>query len=62
MNKEIYKVYPHNPPHLFISGAKYFTTGATYLKKPFLKLWEAKIHLLKSIIKGCEGHNWISVK
>ena len=60
MNQDtIYKIYSHNPPHLFVSGVKYFITGATYLKKPFLRLSEAKLYLLKSIRKGSEKYKWI---
>ena len=59
MDKEIYKVYVHNPPHLFIPSAKYFITGATYLKKHFLTSEESKEKLLSSIMKGCEKYGWV---
>ncbi len=59
MQGEIYKVYQHNPPHLFIPNAKYFITGATYLKKDFLASENGKIKLLDSIKKGGEKYLWI---
>ena len=59
MDKEIYKVYAHNPPHLFRPNAKYFVTGATYLKKHFLASESSKTRLLFSINKGCEKYRWM---
>ena len=59
MQVENYKVYTHNPPHLFIPKTKYFITGATYLKKHFLVSEEGKVKLLGSIKTGCEKYCWI---
>ncbi len=58
MENVIYKSYPHNPPHLFRQNAKYFITGATYLKRRFLSQPECKLHLLHSITKGCKKYDW----
>jgi len=54
MNDEIYKIYKHNPPHLFKPESKYFVTAGTYKKKFLLKRDDAKERLLKSLFKGCE--------
>ena len=58
MQEETYKVYKHNPPHLFIPNTKYFITGATYLKKGFLASKEGKTRLLNSIKRGCKKYHW----
>ncbi|MCJ7458917.1 MAG: transposase [candidate division Zixibacteria bacterium] len=57
--EETYKVYAHNPPHLFRPSSKYFITGSTYLKKHFLTPESSKRRLLDSIVKGCEKYNWV---
>ena len=54
----IYKTYKHNPPHLFVKGAKYFITTATYKKKRFLKKSGVKERLLLSLQKEFYKHNW----
>ena len=59
MDEEIYKVYEHNPPHLFKPNAKYFITGSIYLKKNFLNPKESKARLLDSIIQGCKKYGWV---
>jgi len=59
MDKEIYRISAHNPPHLFRPNAKYFVTGATYLKKLFLASKNIKTKLLTSIKKGCEKYSWV---
>jgi len=59
MEDIIYKLYSHNPPHLFKQNAKYFVTGATYLKKKFLIHPESKLQILYSITKGCKKYDWL---
>jgi len=36
MSGELYKVYPHNPPHLFCPQAIYMVTAATLRKRHLL--------------------------
>lgn len=55
---EKYKTYKHNPPHLFRSNAKYFITGSTYQKVPYLRSDRAKQRLLKSLFKGFTDYDW----
>lgn len=55
---ENYKIYQHNPPHLFRSNAKYFITGSTYEKVKYLKSNDAKERLLGSIYKGFNDNHW----
>ena len=33
---DIYKVYPHNPPHYFVPNAIYMVTGSTLYKKALI--------------------------
>lgn len=55
---EIFKKYQHNPPHLFRSNGKYFITGATYKKKPYLKLDEVKEKTAEYMFKNFEHFGW----
>ena len=55
---EIYKLYKHNPPHLFRENAKYFITGAIYQKKPYLIEKRAKQRLIESLYKGFTDSHW----
>jgi len=56
---EEFKRYAHNPPHYFKTGAKYFITASTYLRKDFLSMNEAKSILLQSIKKGFSKYSWL---
>jgi putative transposase len=56
--KIIYKIYSHNPPHLFIPNAKYLITASTYLKRHYFKDDPAKEIVLNSIIKGFSDLDW----
>ncbi len=58
MEDIIYKEYKHNPPHLFIPNCKYFITGATYQRKPYLINDESKFALLSSIKKSFTDYKW----
>ena len=57
--KEEYKIYHHNPPHLFIPNAKYFVTASTLGKYPYLKSDEAKEAAEKYLVKSLDSFNWI---
>ena len=54
MTEEIYKIYKHNPPHLFKPNSKHFITAGIYKNRFLLKNDEPKKRLLKSLYKGCE--------
>ena len=53
-----YKTYEHNPPHLFISNAKYFITSSTLGKYPYFKTDDAKWPLLDYLTKSLTHFNW----
>ena len=52
------KKYKDNPPHIFISGAKYFITGATYNKIKYFKSIEAKEAIKKYMLKSFSHYSW----
>ena len=54
MPEELYKIYKHNPPHLFRPNSKYFITAGIYRKKILLRSDESKERLLKSLSRGCK--------
>ncbi len=56
---EIYKEYPHNPPHLYREDSKYFITATTYKKNHYFITDESKQILLDSILKTFSKFNWI---
>jgi len=56
---EIYKEYPHNPPHLFRKDSKYFITAATYKRIRFFQTDQFKQILLDSILTTFTKFNWI---
>ncbi|RPI13299.1 MAG: hypothetical protein EHM58_18765 [Ignavibacteriae bacterium] len=58
MEELIFKIYKHNPPHLFVPNSKYFVTGATYQRKHYLINDESKFALLSSIKKGFSDLDW----
>jgi putative transposase len=64
---DIYKPYPHNPPHWFVSNAIYMVTGSTLYKKPFLDKEEKRANFLKTLfersnILGWVLHAWVVMK
>lgn len=44
--------------HLFRSNTKYFITGSTYQKVPYLRSERAKERILKLIFKGFTDYEW----
>ena len=56
--EEVYKIYSHNPPHLFRPYAKYFNTGATYEKKHYIKTNAAKIKVMEYMFKSFQHFGW----
>jgi len=58
MNKE-FKVYKHNPPHLFVADATYMVTAATYRKEKFFKTEEFLELLLSTIFYYFKKYEWL---
>lgn len=53
-----YKIYAHNPPHLFVPNAKYFVTASTLGRYRYLKSEEAKWAALKYLTKSLDHYKW----
>jgi putative transposase len=58
MEEETYKVYPHNPPHLFINGSVYMVTGATLSKAPILKTDRHKSSFCDTLFERAKVRGW----
>jgi len=58
MSEEIYKIYPHNPPHLFRPCAIYMVTGATLRKRYLLDTGEKKQHFCETLFKRATILGW----
>ena len=56
--EEIYKVYPHNPPHLFKPCAIYMITGATLYKRPLIDSESKKIYFCKILFQRIKKFSW----
>ena len=56
--EETYRKYQHNPPHLFITNAKYFVTSSTLGKYPYLQSEEAKQAALHYLTTSLNYFNW----
>ncbi len=53
-----YKVFTHNPPHLFMPGASYMITGATYQKLPHMLRDERKTQRLDAFRFVLSKERW----
>lgn len=53
-----YKTYSHNPPHLFIGGAKYWVTGSCYKHSLYFADPSAKEKMIEILMRGCQKYNW----
>ncbi len=58
MKKANLKKYLHNPPHLFLPGAKYWVTGSSYQHKPHFEKAPIKEKMLEILKTGCEKFGW----
>jgi len=59
MSEEIFKTYPHAPPHLFIPGAVYFITASTYHSVHHLKSDERKRQWRQSLDHVLQREHWL---
>ena len=55
---DIYKQYPHNPPHWFVPNAIYMVTGSTLYKQPFLDTDGKKANFCETLIERARILNW----
>lgn len=54
----IYKTYPHNPPHYFVSNAMYMVTGAILYHRPLLDENKRKELVLHTLFERAKLLNW----
>ena len=57
---EIYKTYPHNPPHYFVTNAMYIVTGSLLYKQRLLIDDKRKSIVCEILFERAEhlGWNW----
>ena len=58
MDFTAYKVYPHNPPHLLLNGAKYWVTGSANKHHPYFKAKEIKFKMIDVLQTTAEKLDW----
>ena len=56
--EDIYKVYPHNPPHYFVSNAMYMVTGSILHNRHLLIENERKDFVLRALLERSKFLNW----
>lgn len=56
--EDIYKTYPHNPPHYFVSNAMYIVTGAILYKQHLLNEVRRKEFFLKTLFEKADLFRW----
>ncbi|MBI5296056.1 MAG: transposase [Chloroflexi bacterium] len=55
---DLYKTYPHNPPHYFVPNAMYMVTGAILHKQHLLKEDHRKAFFLKTLFERAVLLGW----
>ena len=55
---DIYKIYPHNPPHYFAPNAMYIVTGAILDKQHLLSGDKRKVFFLQTLFERSELLGW----
>jgi putative transposase len=58
MEDMIYKTFPHNPPHLYVAGAIYMITAATYNKTDYLRADDRKRQVIQSLLFATNREGW----
>jgi putative transposase len=54
----IYKTYPHNPPHYFVSNAMYMITGAILYNQPLLHGSKRREFVLQTLFDRARLFDW----
>ena len=55
---DIYKTYPHNPPHYFVLNAMYIVTGSLLYKKRLLTDDKRKSLVLEILLESAAHWDW----
>jgi len=56
--EDIYKIYPHNPPHYFVPNAMYIVTGAILHNKRILKSDKHKLLVMDILLERATHWKW----
>ena len=56
--EDIYKTYPHNPPHYFVPNAMYIVTGAILHNKRLLKSDKHKLLVMDILLERAAHWKW----
>jgi putative transposase len=56
--EDIYKIYPHNPPHYFVPDATYMVTGAILHNQHFLSEYKRKEFVLQTLFERANLLGW----
>ncbi len=55
---DIYKIYPHNPPHYFVPNAMYMVTGSILHKQHLLREDVKKEFFLQTLFERADQLGW----
>jgi REP-associated tyrosine transposase len=58
MMNEVFKVYPHNPPHYFVSNAMYMITGAVLQNQALLNENRKREFVLETLLERAKVLGW----
>jgi putative transposase len=56
--EELYRVYPHNPPHLFLPNVAYIITARMWKKRRMMDTDEKKALFFYELVKQAESYHW----
>ena len=56
--EEIYRVYPHNPPHLFLPDVAYIITARMRNQKQVMDTAEKKAFFFRELVTQAESFHW----
>ena len=56
---DIYKTYPHNPPHYFVPNAMYIVTGAILHNRRLLKSDKHKLLVMDILLERATHWKWV---
>ena len=61
MHSEIFKRYPHDPPHLFLPDCYYMITASIYKKEPVMASAQRKQSWINAFLKAAELNRWQAI-
>jgi len=58
MNDEVYLVYPHNPPHLFLPNVSYMVTAGAFQKEHYFQSPAIRALICQTLFEMSERFKW----